>query len=65
MGVSRTHASLVYKNRTLYITDLGSSNGTYVNGTRLNAHEPQPLLIGEIIALGRLIIHIESPKVLR
>src|SRR5690242_3812866 len=30
-GVSRTHATIAYKNRVLYITDLGSSNGTYLN----------------------------------
>ncbi|MFN8373787.1 MAG: FHA domain-containing protein [Anaerolineae bacterium] len=64
-GVSRTHATLVYKNRALYVTDLGSSNGTYLNGERLQAHKPEPVLIGEVLVLGRLTVQIESPKLHR
>jgi pSer/pThr/pTyr-binding forkhead associated (FHA) protein len=62
-GVSRTHATLAYKNRQLYITDLGSSNGTYLNGERLQAHKPEAILIGEVLVLGRLTINIESPRI--
>ncbi len=61
-GVSRSHASLQYKNRTLFITDLGSSNGTYINGQRLHPNKPEPVTIGDMIVLGRLTMQIESSK---
>ena len=35
----------------LYIEDLGSTNGTYVSGTRLEEHA-HPLGTGDVIALG-------------
>ncbi|MBQ7568962.1 FHA domain-containing protein [bacterium] len=34
-SVSRRHARIVRQNAGVFIEDLGSSNGTYVNGTRL------------------------------
>jgi len=49
--LSRRHARV---NRdgsgTLIVTDLGSMNGTYVNGTRLT--EPRRLVEGDVVALG-------------
>lgn len=61
-GVSRLHASFQYKNRTLYITDLGSSNGTYLNGQRLQPNRPEPVKIGEVLVFGRLTVQIEVPN---
>ena len=34
------------------VVDLGSSNGTAVNGVKLNAGQPQPLNAGDTITLG-------------
>jgi len=34
-SVSKKHCELLYENEELYISDLGSSNGTYVNGQRI------------------------------
>jgi hypothetical protein len=34
-----------------YVTDLGSSNGTYVNGVRIAA--PTPMGVGSIVQIGR------------
>jgi hypothetical protein len=39
-GVSRLHAELRYSQRGLYIMDMLSSNGTYVNGERIAAETP-------------------------
>ena len=36
-GVSRVHAKLVFDKGRLYVSDLGSTNGTYVNGNRLES----------------------------
>jgi serine phosphatase RsbU (regulator of sigma subunit) len=35
-AVSRQHAQLVLENGTFFVEDLGSSNGTYVNGKRIH-----------------------------
>ncbi len=53
-GVSRLHAVLKKKDREIVIMDLGSSNGTYVNGTRLTPEAEYPLHHGSIISLGKL-----------
>jgi pSer/pThr/pTyr-binding forkhead associated (FHA) protein len=57
-GVSRLHAQLHLEKDKLYITDLGSTNGTYLNGTRLSPDEPTLLRKGDDVLLGRLAIQI-------
>jgi pSer/pThr/pTyr-binding forkhead associated (FHA) protein len=57
-GVSRLHATLKIQGEYITVTDLGSSNGTYINGKTIPAHEPQPLRHGDILALGKLKIQI-------
>jgi hypothetical protein len=58
MGVSRRHALLTLKNRQLQIIDLGSSNGTMVNGVKLAPHQPRPLKDGDMIALGKMSMRV-------
>jgi len=53
-GVSRLHASLNIKNRPSTIQDLGSVNGTRVNGKKLSPHSKTPLANGDILTLGKL-----------
>ncbi len=53
-GVSRRHARLIVQNDHLRIVDLGSTNGTYINGLRLPPHEPVDLRDGDEVYLGRL-----------
>src|SRR5262252_1865402 len=38
--VSRQHASIEWKDGRLFITDLGSTNGTLLNGRPLSPHQP-------------------------
>jgi len=59
-GVSRLHASIRYSQHeeTIEIADLGSSNGTFVNGQRLQPHELRSLRNGDEIRFGRLITRI-------
>jgi ABC-type multidrug transport system ATPase subunit/pSer/pThr/pTyr-binding forkhead associated (FHA) protein len=52
-GVSRKHARLTFQNNQYLIEDLGSSNGTFVNGERIS--KPWLLKNGDIISLGRMI----------
>lgn len=52
-SVSRPHAELTrQEDGTWMIIDLGSANGTLVNGVPAAADEPQPLQDGTVIALG-------------
>lgn len=57
-GVSRLHAVIRHNNGKVIIMDLGSSNGTYVNGTRLMPNVEQPLRHGDIVALGKLKMQV-------
>ena len=55
-GVSRLHAVLKKRENEMAIMDLGSSNGTYVDGVRLKPENEHPLSHGSIISLGKLKI---------
>lgn len=54
MGVSRRHALLKLKDARLHLVDLGSSNGTMLNGVRLAPHQPRPIRDGDTITLGKM-----------
>ncbi len=57
-GVSRLHAVLKRETSHVFIMDLGSSNGTFVNGKRLPPHVDYTVANGDVIALGKLKIQI-------
>jgi pSer/pThr/pTyr-binding forkhead associated (FHA) protein len=40
------------------ITDLGSANGTRVNGMQITSHIPYPVKHGDILTLGKFKIQI-------
>ncbi len=50
--VSRKHAALHKKRDKWYIEDLQSTNGTFVNGTKIQPERLQPLKNGSEISLG-------------
>ncbi|EDZ99311.1 FHA domain containing protein [Burkholderia sp. H160] len=49
--ISRRHAHLFLKGGELYVEDLGSTNGTFVNGKRLD-ESALPLVEGDVVAFG-------------
>jgi signal transduction histidine kinase len=51
--VSREHAELRRRGNTVLIRDLGSSNGTFVNGKQVKEHE---LASGDQLQLGRTLL---------
>ena len=57
-GVSRLHAALKVNNLRVCITDLGSSNGTRVNGQKIVPNVDFPLNHGDVIALGKFKIQV-------
>jgi len=58
LGVSRQHCQLRRDKLSLYITDLGSANGTFLNGTRLLPHTGHIVQHGDTLRLGSLEITI-------
>ena len=57
-GVSRRHAVIRRGEDTLTLVDLGSTNGTHLNGQRLIPHQPRVLRDGDEVRLGKLVFHI-------
>ena len=54
LGVSRSHAMLRPTDTHLFIIDLGSTNGTTLNGHSIGVNTPYALLDEDLIALGNL-----------
>nr|WP_275436597.1 MULTISPECIES: FHA domain-containing protein [Helcobacillus] len=59
-GVSRHHLELRVDRGTMTATDLGSTNGTYVNGERVTT--PTPLPDGATIRIGRTRLSVILPQ---
>ncbi len=57
-GVSRLHANIIVKGSDVFVQDLGSANGTRLNGKRLYPHVERPLNHGDILTLGKLKLQI-------
>jgi hypothetical protein len=57
-GVSRLHAVIKRGVDDIYLVDLESANGTFVNGKRLQADEEHALSNGDVVALGGLKIQV-------
>lgn len=57
-GVSRVHARLHIEEDRLYVTDLGSTNGTFLAEKRMEPNVPYLLKKGDELQLGRLGIQI-------
>lgn len=55
---SSRHAQLNQRDaETWVVTDLGSTNGTYLNGKRLT--EPTPMTVNDILRIGRTMMRLE------
>jgi ABC-type multidrug transport system ATPase subunit len=68
--VSKKHAEIVKQNGKILIVDLGSTNGTFVNGIRIKRHELQELdrvVIGpsELHFRGGTLSHVPDRRVVR
>lgn len=57
-GVSRQHARLIYQSDRWLVEDLASTNGTFVNETRLAAHQQRSLRNGDILRCGQLKLQL-------
>ena len=57
-GVSRLHASIKINVDPVTVTDLGSVNGTRLNGQRISSNKAMPLTHGDIITLGKFKLQL-------
>jgi hypothetical protein len=60
LGVSRLHTSLQYdsEHNAIQVADLGSANGTFINGQRLHPKEIRVLRHGDELRLGKLVLKV-------
>jgi hypothetical protein len=57
-GVSRRHAKITRRGNEVFIEDLGSMNGTFLNRKKLTPYLPQVLKSGDELQLGGLILQV-------
>lgn len=62
-GVSRRHAAIIHKDGALNVVDMGSANGTFLNGQKLVPNQPRVLRDGDDIRLGHLTLRITFERV--
>jgi len=57
-GVSRLHTNIGIASQQITVKDLGSANGTRLNGKKIDPHAEHSLIHGDILTLGRLKIQV-------
>lgn len=57
-GVSRLHLSIKIQKSGVFVTDLGSSNGTRVNSQKIVPNVDYPINHGDTIVLGKIKLQI-------
>lgn len=57
-AVSQTHCEILVFGPEVIVRDLGSSNGTFVNGVRLH-NQQRPLLAGQVVKFGSVTARLE------
>ncbi|HEX9142074.1 MAG TPA: FHA domain-containing protein, partial [Gaiellaceae bacterium] len=63
--VSRDHAALTVTDGRWYVEDRGSFNGTFLNGTRVQAGTPLPLRHADRIGIGAETVLFSWPAQLQ
>jgi len=58
--VSADHAMLTFRGRAWYVEDRGSTNGTWVNGQRVESY--LPLGYGDEIQVGQVRLRLDRPR---
>ncbi len=58
--VSGIHAALTYRGRAWYVEDLGSTNGTFVNGSRVEG--VAATTFGDELQVGNVRMRLERPR---
>ena len=56
--VSRQHARIIWQSGNYFVEDLGSTNGTFLNGGLVSS--PQPLRSGDTIGVGQTLLVFQA-----
>ncbi|HEY3779828.1 MAG TPA: FHA domain-containing protein [Fimbriimonadaceae bacterium] len=59
--ISRKHAQITSENGTMILEDLGSTNGTSYNGTKLNPGDKKTINQGDTVSFGGLELKLSLP----
>jgi pSer/pThr/pTyr-binding forkhead associated (FHA) protein len=57
-GISRRHAQITRRGSEVFVEDLGSINGTLLNGKKLMPYSPHMLKSGDELQLGKLTLRV-------
>lgn len=59
LGVSRYHAEIVFNNNKYFIKDMGSTNGTWINGKKIHPYRQSPLKDADQLRLGHFTMLVK------
>ncbi len=59
-SVSKEHAEIIERDNKLYVRDLGSTNGTFVNGERVEPDREEHISEGDIIQFATVVFRVGS-----
>lgn len=62
-GVSRRHARIIWHQGNIMLEDLGSANGTFINGEKISPFYTEVISDGDLLQLGDLQIEVGLPHV--
>jgi hypothetical protein len=57
-GISKKHCVLLYKENSLLVRDMGSTNGTYINNHRITEAVLHP---GQVLMTGSITMQLDAP----
>lgn len=60
--VSRHHAHLNFEQGQVFLVDLNSSNGTFVDGRKIQPQQPYPLPPGKMVMIGTYTIQVQAAR---
>jgi hypothetical protein len=59
-GISKAHLRIFNNKSKIVIEDLNSTNGTYINDTKVSAFDPRPIKRGDQIKIGQIVLLASS-----
>ncbi|OGV47934.1 MAG: hypothetical protein A2017_10970 [Lentisphaerae bacterium GWF2_44_16] len=60
--ISGQHAQFIVSEDSLKVVDTGSSNGTFVDGVKINPNEPFETSIGSSVRIGKVEFFLKGPE---